>query len=74
MRRLLFIFLLCMGVAVLADDYVDDLYYSERTALEEELNSGTLTPYYNKKQMQELVFVTDSLPTQSADTIPAQPK
>lgn len=58
--------LLAVCASVLADDYVDDVYYSETTALKEQLETANLTPYYNTKAMEELVFFPDTLQT---DTI-----
>lgn len=67
MKRYLFILLLPMVLVALADDYVDDLYYTEASALEQQLRSGELQPYYNKENMLPIVFI-DDLPL-PADTI-----
>lgn len=66
MRKFVFIVLFAVVGIVRADDYVDDLYYSELTALNEQLNSNQLTPYFNKKAMEELTFLPDTIP---ADTL-----
>lgn len=59
-----------VSVAV-ADDYVDDLYYSEASAVEQQLRSGDLQPYYNKQYMQPIIFIDDEpLP---ADTLVCSP-
>ena len=59
---ILLLLLLCAGLwsYTRSDDYVDDVYYSEQTAFEAELSRTELTPYYDKKKMQELHFVQDS--------------
>lgn len=47
-----------------ADDnktFIDDVYYSEITALEDQLSQSSLLPYYNKKAMQELIFQPDTI-------------
>ena len=50
------------------DDFVDDIYFSERTAFENDLRNGNLKPVYNKNGMQQLVFLPDTL-EQSTDTV-----
>lgn len=60
MKRFLFLLLLPMVSAAMADDYVDDLYYTEASALEQQLRSGELQPYYNKKNMQPIIFIDDA--------------
>lgn len=60
-KRFAFILFLGVVVGVSADDYVDDVYYSSDAALSEQ-TSTQLRPYYNKKAMQEIVFLDDTLP------------
>lgn len=67
-------FISCVAIVIVAslsanaDDYVDDVYYSEDTALKEELSKSTLSPYYNKKNMEELIFLPDSVPSDTTGT------
>lgn len=75
MNRSFLIVLTCMSLLVtttivVADDYVDDVYYSEETIMEEILNSGKITPYYNKKQMKEVIFIEDTI-SSPQDTVRA---
>lgn len=60
-KRLAFILFLGVVVGASADDYVDDVYYTSDAALAEQ-TSAQLQPYYNKKAMQEIVFLDDTLP------------
>ncbi len=73
MKRYVFIVLLSCVVTAFADDYVDDVYYSQKTALLEQLESTHITPQYNKKEMKELVFLSDTTATdmnqQTTDSI-----
>jgi len=59
--------LVCALSAAYADDYVDDLYFTEAAAVEQQIKSGDLKPQYDKSRMQELVF-EDVEPLQS-DTV-----
>ncbi|MBQ0034371.1 MAG: hypothetical protein KBS77_03670 [Bacteroidales bacterium] len=70
MKRLLLIGSILCVTAAFADDYVDDLYYSESVAVEQEIMNATLVPHYDKSKMQEVVFIIDE-PTDSisADTL-----
>lgn len=67
MKRYLFLLLLPLVSSAVADDYVDDLYYSEAAAVEQQLKSGDLKPSYDKSRMQELVF--EDVEPQPADTL-----
>jgi len=67
MKRYLFLLLLPLVSSAVADDYVDDLYYSEAAAVEQQLKSGDLKPSYDKSRMQELVF--EDVESQPADTL-----
>ena len=59
---------LAMSTTLFADDYIDDVYYSQQVAFEEELRQASITPFYNKKSMLELRFVEDTIPVSVADT------
>lgn len=59
--------MLPMVAVAMADDYVDDLYYTEASAVEQQLRNGDIKPYYNKQKMQPIIFIDDApLP---ADTL-----
>lgn len=66
--HIVFVVALMVGCSAVirGDDYIDDVYYSAQTAFEEELKQSDLTPYYDKKKMQELHFVQDTLPSPDA--------
>jgi len=55
-----------------ADDYIDDVYYSPDILLTEmeNIDEADLQPYYNKKNMQEIIFIEDST-SQRTDTVRA---
>lgn len=70
MKKLCLIVGVVVSVIALADDFVDDVYYSNTTALNEQLNRADITPYYNKKNMTELLFEADTVPASvTPDTI-----
>ena len=57
-----------LPIILLADDYLDDVYYSPTTEVMRVAESETVVhqPYYNKKAMQELVFIEDSVPARDS--------
>ena len=57
-RWLLFLSLISLAVVpcVIADDFVDDVYYSAEKEIKQ---SSTTTPYYNKGA-REFVFLDDT--------------
>lgn len=69
-KRFALILFLGIVVSVSADDYVDDVYFSSDMAAAQA--SGKLQPYFNKKAMQEIIFLEDTLPvTAYPDTVRA---
>ena len=82
-KRLLvivFVLLLSLPVFMLADDYIDDVYYSPEVELSNISTTSTPStpysaplhqPYYNKKAMQEIIFIDDTLTQQMPDTVRA---
>lgn len=64
MKRTLIIAFLFVVVGLMADDYVDDVYYSP-------VDAGLSMPvHYDKARMQPLIFVEDTVPAPVAtDTI-----
>lgn len=68
--------MLCMVMPVvawraLADDYVDDVYYSEEVEMMQQISAGTAKPQYDSRGMKELVFVSDTTTTLPQDTVRA---
>lgn len=78
MRKLLSILILCVFAAtwIVADDYVDDIYYSDAAEAERQIETGALLPVYDKAKMQPLYFEeqADSASQAVADTIRLQPE
>lgn len=78
MRKLLCILPLCLLAAswALADDYVDDIYYSDAEAEQRQMQTGQLVPIYNKSQMQPLYFElpVDTTQVPTVDTVALQPE
>ena len=76
MRKYLGILTVCLLAAswVLADDYVDDIYYSDAEAEQRQIQTGQLVPIYNKSQMQPLYFEQpiDTAQVIMADTVQRQ--
>lgn len=69
MKRILFISFLLIATFVVADDFVDDVYYSpNRVADADMLNSDRLVPSYDK-HIKEIVFVDDTISQSLNDTI-----
>lgn len=62
MKKCLFILFSAVSLLVMADDFIDDVYFSQNTAIKQQLSSENITPKYNKANMQELTFVQDSIP------------
>lgn len=61
--------LLAVSTGTSADDYVDDLYYSDETAAEQQIQSGDLKPMYNKAKMEPFYFA-DPIEEMPQDSIP----
>lgn len=55
-RFILFAFLSLLTCWSVADDYVDDIYYSDQAAAERQISSGDLRPFYDKDRMEPLYF------------------
>ena len=75
MRPKRFILFACFSAwscCLVADDYVDDIYYSDKAAAERQISSGDLRPFYDKNRMEPLYF-EPILPSDSlslpADTV-----
>lgn len=60
-----------LGMYASADDYVDDVYYSDEVELMRQLSSGDLQPQYDKRGMKEIIFLTDTTQAVPQDTIKA---
>ena len=75
-RFILFVCLTACSCWLVADDYVDDIYYSDKAAAERQISSGDLQPYYDKNRMEPLLFEpvepSDSL-SMPADTLTLHP-
>ena len=69
MKRCLVLLMLPLVSSAFADDYIDDLYYTESTAVEQSISKGDIKPTYNKKNMQKLVFIEDTPADLPADTL-----
>ena len=55
-RFILFACLTTLPCLSAADDYVDDIYYSDQSAAERQIASGDLRPQYDKDRMEPLYF------------------
>ena len=55
-RFILFAILSLLTCWSVADDYVDDIYYSDQSAAERQIASGDLRPQYDKDRMEPLYF------------------
>ena len=53
---ILFVCLTACSCWLVADDYVDDIYYSDKAAAERQISSGDLRPFYDKDRMEPLYF------------------
>jgi len=64
-KRIFLFILLAVVVAVYADDYVDDVYFTPDMAVSDASSASAqaLEPYYDLKNMEEIVFYTDSVAT-----------
>ena len=75
-RFIFFTCLIALSCWSVADEYVDDLYYSDQAAAERQISSGDLQPYYDKNSMELLLFEpvepSDSL-SMPADTLTLHP-
>ena len=76
MKRLILILLLpvvfAMPLITLADDYIDDVYYSADVFLASSDDATVITePYYNKKAMTQIIFLDDTAAQQHPDTVRA---
>ena len=75
-RFILFVCLTACSCWLVADDYVDDIYYSDKAAADRQISSGDLQPYYDKNRMEPLLFEpvepSDSL-SMPADTLTLHP-
>ena len=75
MKRLIIIllpvFLLSLPLLLLADDYIDDVYYSPEVELSNTADQPVRQPYYNKKAMEQIIFVDDTAMQQHPDTVRA---
>lgn len=74
MKKMWYIGLVLLALlpwALWADDFVDDTYYSPEVELSRTTETGAPQhePYYNKRAMQELVFVEDTIAPVATDTI-----
>lgn len=75
MKRLIIIaflpLLFALPFLAFADDYVDDVYYSSEVFLTRS-DDAVYEPYYNKKAMQEIIFIDDTTAQQQhPDTVRA---
>ena len=69
MRRCLVILLMVCAIGVVADDFVDDVYFTPQEQLRKQLeNPQNLTPYYNKNA-KEIIFLTDTVANPTPDTV-----
>ena len=75
-RFIFFTCLITLSCWSVADEYVDDIYYSDQAAAERQISSGDLQPYYDKNRMEPLLFEpvepSDSL-SMPADTLTIHP-
>lgn len=76
MKRLILIVLLpvvfAMPLITLADDYIDDVYYSTEVFLSRPDDATVVAePYYNKKAMTQIIFLDDTAAQQQPDTVRA---
>jgi len=56
---------------LLADDYIDDVYYSPEVVITTPAEQPR-KPYYNKSLMKEIIFLdNDTTPGQMPDTVRA---
>ena len=55
-----------------ADDYLDDIYYTPQVVLAQTDERDQIhKPYYNKKAMEEIIFLEDTTAAQPTDTVRA---
>ena len=73
MKRLLVIIslplLFALPLITRADDYIDDVYFSADVFLSEPDDATVHEPYYNKKAMQQIIFLDDTVNRQHPDTV-----
>ncbi len=65
MRKCAVFILLLLAVALCADDYIDDIYYSKSDAHREAFEPK---PRY-KDGAKEIIFIEDTIPQQTTDTV-----
>ena len=72
MKRFLVAILFVLPMLMLADDYLDDVYYSPQAVLSQaDEPEKVYEPYYNKKAMKEIIFLDDTTSAQPRDTVRA---
>lgn len=72
MKKLLLICLLPVVGIVSADDFIDDIYYTPSLATQRAIEQTIVTPAY-PKHIREIVFIEDTVPAPTADTVTAVP-
>lgn len=78
-KRWILLPVLVVALCAMADDYVDDVYYLPGVAVADESSreAQELQPYYDLKNMEEIVFYDDVQPETGASeevVIPAVPE
>lgn len=68
MRKFFILAMLAVGVIIFADDYIDDIYFTPSDAHRE---ATAPKPKY-KDGMKEIIFIEDSVPQNTSDTLKPQ--
>ena len=55
-RFIVFTCLIALSCWSVADEYVDDIEYSDQAAAERQISSGDLQPYYDENRMEPRRF------------------